>query len=210
MGLSLFCGVLIALLFAIAVCFVGYRLFLVLLPIWGFFFGFMLGAQSLQALLGIGFLATVTSWVIGFFVGAIFAVASYLFYMVGVAVLAGSLGYMLAVGLLNLIGLDLTLIVWIVGIAAAIALAYVTIRFNIQKYVIIIATAVGGAGTVVGTLVLGITGMNLASLITNPVQIILQNSWWWALVFLALAIGGAIVQIRSTRDWELEPYDNRI
>ena len=36
MTFSLICGAFIALAFATAVCFAGYRLFLVLLPIWGF------------------------------------------------------------------------------------------------------------------------------------------------------------------------------
>jgi hypothetical protein len=210
MGFSIFCGTLIAILFGIALCFAGYRLFLILLPIWGFFFGFALGAETLQALFGIGFLATVSSWIVGLIVGVVFAVASYLFYIVGVAILAGSLGYMLGAGLLNLIGIDLGIIVWLVGIAAGIALAVVTIIFNLQKYVIIAATAIGGAGAIIGTIVLGLTGMSVASAVGNPVRLILDNSWWWTLVFLALAIGGFFVQLRSTRKWELEPYENRI
>ncbi len=71
---ALMCGGMIALLFGLVLAFAGYRLFLVLLPIWGFFFGFGLGAQSIQALFGDAFLATITSWVVGFVVGAIFAV----------------------------------------------------------------------------------------------------------------------------------------
>jgi hypothetical protein len=210
MGFDVFCGTLIALLFGLAICFGGYRMFLILLPIWGFFFGFVLGAETLQALFGIGFLATVTSWVIGLFAGVLFAVLSYLFYMVGVVILAGSLGYMLGAGFMHLIGIDLGFLVWIIAMVVAVVLAIVTIRFNLQKYVIVIATALGGAGTMVATLVLGITGASLARLITNPVQLILKNSWWWTLVFLVLAVAGIVIQLRSTREWELEPYDNRI
>ena len=61
-GFEIICGTMIALLFATFVCFAGYRFFLVLLPIWGFFFGFALGVQSIQALIGDGSFATVTSW----------------------------------------------------------------------------------------------------------------------------------------------------
>jgi len=53
MGFELFCATMIALLMGLVICFGGYRLFLVLLPIWGFFFGFALGAQTIQALFGI-------------------------------------------------------------------------------------------------------------------------------------------------------------
>src|SRR5512138_1197335 len=100
------CAGLIGLLFGTALAFAGYRLFIYLLPVWGFFFGLALGAQTMQALFGVGFLATVTSWVVGFFVGGIFAVLSYAFYMVAVAIIGGSLGYVVAVGLLTGIGMN--------------------------------------------------------------------------------------------------------
>ena len=58
----------------------GYRIFLVMLPIWGFFAGFWLGAGGISLFLGQGFLATVTGWVVGFALGVIGAVLSYLFY----------------------------------------------------------------------------------------------------------------------------------
>ena len=93
------CAGVIGLLFGTLLTFAGYRFFLFLLPIWGFFFGLALGAQSVQALFGVGFLATVTSWVVGFVVGALFAVLSFVFYAFAVAIIGGSLGYVLAVGL---------------------------------------------------------------------------------------------------------------
>jgi hypothetical protein len=86
---ELFCAALIALFFGMVVVFNGYKLFLVLLPIWGFIFGFVFGAQTMEALFGVGFLATVTSWVVGFVVGAVFAVLSYLFYIVAIALYSG-------------------------------------------------------------------------------------------------------------------------
>ena len=141
MGFELFCATLIALLVGLTICFGGYRLFLVLLPIWGFFFGFGLGAETMQALFGVGFLSTVTSWVVGFIVAAIFALLSYLFYAVGVALVAGALGYALGAGFMNLIGLDWNWLVWLVGIAVGVGVVIVTFYFNLQKYVIIAATA---------------------------------------------------------------------
>src|SRR6478609_11494068 len=72
--LSLACTGMIGLLFGSILAFSGYRFFIFLLPIWGFFWGFGLGAQSIQALFGNGFLSDITSWVVGFFVGLLFAV----------------------------------------------------------------------------------------------------------------------------------------
>jgi hypothetical protein len=103
---ALMCGGMIGLLFGLVLAFAGYRLFLILLPIWGFFFGFAFGAQAMQMIFGEAFLATVTSWVVGFIVALIFAVLSYLFYIFAVALVAGSLGYSVTVGLLMAIGMQ--------------------------------------------------------------------------------------------------------
>jgi hypothetical protein len=210
MGFELFCATLIALLVGLVICFGGYRLFLVLLPIWGFFFGFALGAETMQALFGAGFLATVTSWVVGFVVAALFALLSYLFYAVGVALLAGSLGYALGAGFMNLIGLDWNWLVWLVGIAVGVVAVIVTFYFNLQKYVIIGATAIGGAAAIVGTLMFGFIGMTLAKFFENPIRNALSDSPLWAIFFLVMAVVGIVVQIMTTRAYEIEPYENRI
>jgi hypothetical protein len=208
--MELLCATLIALLMGLTICFGGYRLFLFLLPIWGFFFGFALGAETMQALFGVGFLSTVTSWVIGFIVAAIFALLSYLFYAVGVALLAGSLGYALGAGFMNLIGVDWNWLVWLVGIAVGVVVVIVTFYFNLQKYVIIGATAIGGAAAIVGTLMFGYIGMTLARFFENPIRNALDDNPLWALFFLVLAAVGIAVQIMTTRVYEIEPYENRI
>ena len=82
----------------------GYRLALILLPIWGFFAGFIFGAHVLQELLGQGFLATTLSWVAGAVVGLVFAVLSYLFWYVAVVIAFASVGYWLGWGFMILIG----------------------------------------------------------------------------------------------------------
>lgn len=209
MGFELFCATMIALILGLVITFGGYRLFLALLPIWGFFFGFGLGAQTLQSLFGVGFLSTVTSWVIGFFVGAIFALLAYLFYAVGVALVAGALGYALGAGLVNIF-VDWNWLVWLVGIIAAVVVIVVTFLFNLQKYVIILATSIAGAGMIVGTLLFGITGMALARFLENPVRIALQDRPIWTIIFLIVVAVGIVWQIMTTRAWEIEPYENRI
>ena len=210
MGFEVLCATLIALFLGLVVTFAGYRLFLTLLPIWGFFFGFALGAQSLQLLFGVGFLATVTSWVVGFFVGAIFAVLSYLFFAFAVAVMAGSLGYALGAGFMGLIGVDWNWLVWLVGIVVAVIVIIATFWFSLQKYAIIVATAVGGAGTIVGTLMFGYIGMTLAKFVENPIRFALNDSPLWTIVFLVLVVLGIAAQIYSTRSFEIEAYENRI
>src|SRR5262245_39479740 len=85
-------------LIGLGLCFAGFRLFVVLLPLFGFFAGFLVTAQSIQELFGGGFLATTSSWVLGFVVGVLFALVAYLFYYGAVVVLAATVGYELGVG----------------------------------------------------------------------------------------------------------------
>jgi hypothetical protein len=207
MVFEIFCMALIGLLFGLALLFGGYRLFLFLLPIWGFFFGFGLGAQTLQVIFGVGFLATVSSWVVGFIVGAIFAVLSYLFYFIAVALLSGSLGYGLAVGLLTAIGLDFGFLVWLIGLLAGVAVAVVVLFFNIQKYAIILITAMAGTSVIIFTL-LAVTG-NVApeQLLLEPVRAAIQSSFWWLIFFVVLALIGIAAQLMANRSFEVESYN---
>ena len=201
------CGGLIGLLFGLVLTFAGYRLFLALLPIWGFFFGLVLGAQAIQAIFGQAFLATVTSWVVGFIVAVIFAVLAYLFYIVAVAIIAGSLGYAAAIGLLGLLGLSFGLLVWLIGLVAGVALAIVVIYFNIQKWIIEFATAFLGAGTIVGIFLLLFGGLPTSQLVQNPVQLALKASPFWTIVFFILGIVGFVAQALHNRAWAIEPYN---
>jgi hypothetical protein len=200
---------LLALLLGMLVTFNGYRLFLFLLPFWGFFFGFGLGAQTVQAFTGGGFLGDVTSWVVGFFVGVIFAVLSYLIYFIGVVLFSASLGYALGAGFMSLIGIDFNLLVWVVGIIAAIVVAGVTILFNLQKWVIIIATAFGGSSAIIATL-LAIFGVIEVGDGVNAVKAAVSDSFWWLLFLIVLWVLGILAQGYYNRDYLLTAPENRI
>ena len=199
------CTGLIGMLFGTVLAFAGYRLFIFLLPIWGFFFGLGFGAQAVQAIFGSGFLSTITSWVVGFIVGLLFALLSYLFYAFAVAMISGSLGYALAVGLLTWIGLNFGFLVWIIGIAVGVVLAFVTIVLNLQKWVVIVATAILGTATIFGTILLMFNP--LAKLLERPVALLLETSPWLLILFIVVAAAAAFVQIRSTPSWTLESYN---
>jgi hypothetical protein len=205
---ALMCGGMIALLFGLVLAFAGYRLFLVLLPIWGFFFGFGLGAQAIMALSpNDAFLATVTSWVVGFIVAAVFAILAYLFYIFAVALISFSLGYTATVGLLTAIGLQWGLIVWLAAVVVGVVLAVVVMRFNIQKLVIEFATAFLGAGAIVGVFLALFGGLPSSQLVQNPVAAALKNSPFWMIVFIILGIVAFVAQYMNNRSWEVKTYN---
>lgn len=204
---SLMVTAMMAELIGLTMAFLGYRFFLVFLPILGFLFGFGFGTEALQAIVGDGPFATVTSWMVGFLFAVCFAVLSYLFYLAGVAILAGALGYALGVGLMQAIGFDFGLITWLVGVVAGVAVAGATLWFNIQKYVVILATSVWGAAVMVGTCLFLFGGTPPADTVANPVRAALQQSPLWMIVYVATVALSVAVQVATTRHMALETYN---
>jgi hypothetical protein len=197
----------LVLLFGAVLAFAGYRLFLILLPIYGFFVGLALGAHSVQALFGDGFLSTATSWVVGFFVGLLFAALSYLFWFMAVAIVAGSLGYSLVAALFSLFGADLDVLVWVVGVLVGIVFAIAALMLNLQKIVVIVATAFAGAAAIVMTFLMLFTSETTASIAERGWKIVLDDHPLWLLLFVAVAIGGIVVQLRANRAYEVPTYN---
>jgi hypothetical protein len=197
------CGGMIALLFGLALAFAGYRLFLVLLPI---------RASSLlwpgravhpgpSGISGhdhrwVGF---TWPWCRG---------AGHLFYIAAVAIVSFSLGYSATIGVLTAIGLPLAggFIAWLIAVVVGVALAFVVLRFNIQKFVIELATAFLGAGAIVGVFVL-LFGGPAAQILENPVKFVLNNSPFWAIVFIVLGIVAFAAQYMHNRSWEVKTYN---
>lgn len=210
MSFQVLCVALVALIFGTLVCFAGYRLFIVLLPFWGFFAGFALGAGALTQLFGYGFLSTVTSWIVGFVVGLIFAILAYLFYVIGVAIFAGSFGYVLGTGLMFAIGFEPGFLSWLIGMVVAVIVALLTLLLNIQKWVIILISAFGGAAAIIGGFLLIFNRISLDSLGGNPVREVIQGSLFWLVIFLVLGVIGFIAQTRTTGDFTVEPPAKKV
>jgi hypothetical protein len=193
--------------FVLVVIFGGYRLFLFLLPIWGFFAVFLLGAQTIHYLFDVGLLATVTGWVVGFFAGLLFAVLSYLFYFIAVGIVSFSIGYDATVGVLAWIGLDGGFQLWLIAVVVGVLLAFVVYTLNLQKYAIIVATAEGGTGIIIYTLLVLFNGALAVSLLENPVRLTIDQSFWWLLFFLVVAGLGIVAQIQAIRSFEADTYN---
>jgi hypothetical protein len=195
--------ILFAALLGAAFCFAGYRFFLVMLPIWGFFGGFWLGAQGTSMLLGSGFLATTTGFVVGFVVGVIGAVLSYLFYLLGVGIIAGSLGGALGTGVMSALGFEPGLLMSLVTIASAVVAAVLTLSLNLQKYVIMVLMSMAGGalGVLAGRLLLGQITVDDLEARVNFARPIFEEDWYWGVLWLALVAVGVVVQIRTNKTY---------
>ena len=186
-----------------AFCVAGYRYFLLLLPIWGLFVGFMVGAGATATLLGEGFLGSVIGIGVGIVVAIVFALLSYFYWWGAVLVVAGTLGFWLAEWLLTLIGISTdTFIVTVIAIVAGVALGVVAFLVNAPKYVAIIVTAFAGAAwLVVGvTLILGIVKTD--ELANGAFAALYSEGWVWIIIAAVAAAAGIIAQLQMTARWQ--------
>jgi hypothetical protein len=203
------CVGLFAFFFGLILMLAGYRLFLLLIPFWGFFAGFALGAATVTALFSDQFLGTVTGWVVGFVVGLVFAVLSYFFYILGVAVLSGSIGFALGAGLALLVFPNATILAFIVGLISAIIVAGITLGFNLQKWAIIALTAIGGASTIVGGLLILLGQLEVGELTLDAVSPAISSSFLWIAIWVTLAVTGTLIQAGITRRYDLTVPEGR-
>lgn len=189
------------------IAFAGYQLFLILLPIYSFFFGLSFGAHSVQALLGDGFLSTTTSWVVGFFAGLLFALLSYLFWAFAVALVAGSLGYALVAGFFSLFETELSVLTWVVGFAVGVAFGIGAVVLNMAKAVVVVATSLLGAWTIVGTFLFLFTSATPESIAERGAKAILEDHPLWFLIFVIVATAGIFFQFQMNRGSGIVRYN---
>jgi len=193
-------GVVLALL-GLALCFLGLRLWYLVLPLLGAVVGFYVGARVVQELMGTGYLSTALSWLGGLLLGIVFAIFSWVFWYIGVILLAACLGGLLASGILHALfenpwGWTLVLVTAL----GAVLFALLAIALQAPSYLIVAASAVvGGALTVTGVMMM--FGIITISELSNGFAIAAvdeiknqEASWLWGAAWLVLAIAGYMFQ----------------
>jgi hypothetical protein len=173
-------------------CFAGYRVFRIVLGI----YGFILGALFASGIAG----PENTTWMIvaalvGGAIGALILIAAY---FVGVALLGAGIGALTASLIWASLGREpgaiAVILFAIVGALGALAL---------QRYVIVGATAFGGAWTIiVGALALTGNRVALDAAARNNVWLAYPvpepGNYWLLLAWVALGVTGVIVQLAIT------------
>jgi hypothetical protein len=177
----------------VVACFFGYRLFRIVLAI----FGFIIGAALASSLFGVSDTwAMVAAWIIGGLLGAAVLMAAY---FVGVALVGASLGATIANVFFAAGDRDPQFVVVVVcAVIGAIASMY------LQRYFIIVGTAFGGAWTmIVGALaVIGDKGARQAAA-SGDVWVVYPldpapGRRWVTVAWIVLGLIGAAVQLGWT------------
>jgi hypothetical protein len=174
-------------------CFAGYRVFRVVLGI----YGFIIGALLASSLMG----AEQRGWMIaaalgGGVVGALVLIAAY---FIGVALIGGLIGALIANALWGAAGGEPNIFMVILFSVSGALLA-----LALQRYVIIASTAFGGAWTtIVGALALAGDRTAASAAVRNDVWLAYPLSpapgqRWVIAVWLALGLAGVIAQLTVT------------
>jgi hypothetical protein len=188
---------LVALLIGAGVCFFGLRVWFVMLPIWGFFAGFFVGATAITAIFGDGFLSTVTGWVVGAVVGIGFALLAYLFWYAGAIIAAGSVGATAGSGLMQALGADADWLLFTVALIGAIVFAAAAFLLAIPIWTVVIGTAFGGATAAVAGAMLVFNQIDLDELRYGAAWAFIEESWFWLFAWIVVAALGMVFQMRQ-------------
>jgi hypothetical protein len=169
-------------------CIAGYRLFRIVLAIYGFVLGAVIASSIVGPTNTLGMLGAALG---GGLAGALTLVFAY---FAGIALVGGALGALLAHAAWTQFGSGDPPALLIVGAAVAGAVA----AMFLQRYVIVVSTAFGGAWTIIVGLmaILGPRSSNASVWILYPTMP--SESRWTLLAWVALGVAGTAVQLAVT------------
>jgi len=188
---------LLAIGIGLAWAFYGLKLFTILLPIWAFFFGLVMGAQWGQDVFGQGFFSSVLSWGIGLIFGLVLAAISYFWYYAAIVILAGAAGYSLGVGFFEYIGLGTGVIAIVVGLIIGAVFAIGTFLLGVPVLLVMIFSAFTGAAAVVNGVLILLGTIKLADVDVGIFGSLLHQGPVGMVAFLLLGAAALIYQMRD-------------
>ncbi len=186
----------IAILTGAVFCFRGYFAMRLVIPVWGAFAGFMLGAGIVSG--DAGFLGNALGWLVGLAVAIVFGVIAYLYYEVSVIIGMMAIGFALGTSLMVALGVDWSWLVVLSGVVLAAALAFVAIVGDVPMVLLTVLTALAGAGTIVAGLMLLVGTIDVEDFDIGATTETAADNPWWFVIYGGLVVGGIIAQFTDT------------
>jgi len=180
-----------------AMLFAGQFVLRLVLPIWGFFAGFAVGAGLFAELADQSFLGTALGWVAGLVLGLVFAVLAYFFYAVAVILAMAAFGFAIGSGLVVALGIDWSWVAVLVGVAIGVVFGLISVVGNMPMVVLAVASSLAGAVSVVAGVMLLVGSLNSADFTESSFSSALDASWFWYVLLAVLALIGIIAQTRQ-------------
>lgn len=186
----------------LVLCFLGYAAMRLVFALLGGVVGWQVGQLLGQVVDSSDTWQAVLTWGGAVLAAVALGTLAYSFYVAGVLLAVGRLGYGLGEAAAPLAGLSGW---WVVAAAVVAAGALVAIAFatKLPRLLLVIVTAVLGAMTLV-TGILALTGLlDITTMAWWKLPELLGNGLAWNLLFLALTGAGIAVQLRSARSGNL-------
>ena len=188
---------LLAVVVGLLLCFAGYAALRLVIAAWGAFAGFLLGAGLVATFTGEGFLGTLLGWGVGAALALVFGVIAYLYYAVSVVIGMAAIGFSLGSTLMVALGVSWTWLIVLAGVAAGVLLAFLAIVGDLPMLLLAILGAFAGSSVTIAGMLLLLGIIDSGDLATPETSATLELGWWWSAAYLALAIAGLVVQLRS-------------
>jgi len=174
-------------------CFAGYRFFRAVLAI----YGFILGALMASSMMGVGNgMGMIVAALVGGLIGAIVLVLAY---FVGIALVGAGLGALIAHQIWYWIRPGDPPVLIVIGAA----LVGAALAMVVQRYVIIVGTAFGGAWTMIIGVLNAVSTRGITRL-SSPTEVwilypqVAPGERWAPLAWLVLGLIGVAVQLGVT------------
>jgi hypothetical protein len=178
-------------------CFRGYLALRVVIPVWGAFAGFVLGAGLVDSITGDGFLGTALGWGVGFAVAIVFSLIAYLYYEIAVIIGMSAIGFTLGSAVMVAIGVTWSWVIVLVGVATALALALLAIIADLPMMLLTLLTATAGATTMVTGVMLLVGTLSTDDFEVASTTETIDDAWWWYAMYAVLVILGIVAQVRD-------------
>jgi hypothetical protein len=187
----------IAILVGAVLCFRGWHVMRVILPLIGAFTGFVLGGTIAADARSEEFLGSAVGWLVAIVVALILGLLAYWFFAVAVIVTMASIGFTLAASAMVALGVTWSWVIVGVAVLVAVLVAIIAIAGNVPRVLLIVLSALAGANAIVAGAMLLLGQVDLDRFTPQAVDDLVGERWWWYVVFGALAVLGIIVQLRA-------------
>ena len=168
-----------------------------IIPIWGFFAGFAVGAGLVADLGNDRFLGTVLGWVLGLILALVFAVFAYFYYYVAIVLAMGAAGFAIGSGIVVAFGISWNWVAVLVGLVVGLLVGLVSVLTNVPMIMLVFIGSIAGAVGVTGGIMLLVGSLNSADFSKGDFTDTVSNSFGWSLLLVVLAIGGILFQARQ-------------
>jgi Domain of unknown function (DUF4203) len=178
-------------------CFRGYVAMRLVIPVWGLLVGFFFGAGLVARIADEHLLATLTGWLVGIACALLFGLIAYLYYEVSVVLGMAGIGFSLGTAVMVALGVHWSWLVILVGLVAAVGLAYFAIVADVPLLLLVVLSATAGAVAMVAGAMLIFGAVDLNEFDAANTTELIDDSWFWYAGYVIAAVAGVAIQVRD-------------